>query len=151
MQVTRVEIALWTIGAVLTVLFAGVLSWQEFERRHQINAFFVARQITLPLPTPNPQRPPALNAAPKPAPISTTAPLRVGVPASDSVAIAILRNPAIKRVVAVNRGIERGESLLGAEAHPAFLDTQHGNRGIRRFAAAAPYSDIALAGQRRNV
>ncbi len=30
MKVGNIEVALWTIGALLIVLFLGVLGWQEF-------------------------------------------------------------------------------------------------------------------------
>jgi sortase A len=114
MQVRRVEIALWTIGAVLMVLFVGVLGWQEFERRHQIDAFLAARQTTALLPTPSPQQPRAQNAKTTPTQVAASAPIRVEVHSPNRVAIAILRIPAIKLVVPVNRGTGRGELLRGA-------------------------------------
>ena len=114
MKVGSVEVALWTIGALLIVLFLGVLGWQEFERRHQIDAFLTA-QRDLPKPAPSPEQRPPQKKTPVSARLSATTHLeRVAEHSPDGVALAILRIPAIKLVVPVNRGTGRSELLRGA-------------------------------------
>jgi sortase A len=113
MKVGSVEVALWTIGALLIVLFFGVLGWQEFERRHQIDSFLTA-QRDLPNPAPSlEQRPPQKKTSVS-VRVPATHPERVAEHSPDGVALAILRIPAIKLVVPVNRGTGRSELLRGA-------------------------------------
>ncbi|MHB8446562.1 MAG: class D sortase [Rudaea sp.] len=113
MQTKRIEVALWTIGVLLLVLFVGVLGWQEVERRHEIDAFQTARR-TLPSPVPSPRRPPSQHMPSAPVRILATPPGRIAEDSRDAVAIAILRIPAIKLVVPVNRGTGRSQLFQGA-------------------------------------
>lgn len=113
MQIKRIEVALWTIGVVLLVTFVGVLARQEFERRHQIDEFLTARR-TLPVPAPNRQQVPPQKSASAPVLAVAATAERAEARAPDGVAIAILRIPAIKLVVPVNRGTGRSELFDGA-------------------------------------
>jgi sortase A len=113
MQIRRVELALWTIGALLLLAFVGILGWQELERRQQIDEFLSA-QRTLPVLAPIRQQAPPqkLAAVAKRAVAATAASVATHVP--DGAAIAILRIPAIKLVVPVNHGTGRSELFHGA-------------------------------------
>ncbi len=115
MQVVKfLELTLWSIGALLIASFVGVLGWQKFERGHEIAAFEAA-QLNLPLPVPSPQElQPSLKLSVPPAQIVANGTVRVALSPSNDVAIAILRIPAIKLVVPVNRGTGRSELLRGA-------------------------------------
>lgn len=113
MQSRRVEVALWTIGVVLLVTFVGVLARQEFERRHQIDEFLTARR-TLPISAPNRKQAPPEKSGSAPTHAAVVKAERAEVRAPDGVAIAILRIPAIKLVVPVNRGTGRSELFHGA-------------------------------------
>lgn len=113
MKVRSIEVALWTIGVLLLVLFVGVLGWQELDRRHQIDAFLTARR-NLTKPVQRPEKLPSQKTAAASVGVSATHSERVAEHSPDGVAIAILRIPAIKLVVPVNRGTARSELLRGA-------------------------------------
>lgn len=113
MYTKRIEVALWTIGVMLLVLFVGVLGWQEFERRHEIDAFLTARQ-NLTKPAQSPEQLPSQKSAPASVRVSSTHSERIAEHSPDGVALAILRIPAIKLVVPVSRGTGRSELLRGA-------------------------------------
>jgi sortase A len=116
MKAGSVEVGLWTIGVLLLALFVGVLGWQEFERRHQIDAFLTDRQNqNLPKPAQGLGQLPSQKKAPSVSVrVPATHPERVAEHSPDGVALAILRIPAIKLVVPVNRGTGRSELLRGA-------------------------------------
>ncbi|MGB8633942.1 MAG: sortase [Rhodanobacteraceae bacterium] len=136
------EFTLWIAGAMLLLLFAGVLGWQEIERRHEITAFMdLQRQTATARPhTKSPPQSPRTRDSSEP-PVNLEVPALAGVIAPEStstdapeltraalstpgdVPIAILRIPAIGLVVPVNigtgsRALRRGAGLVAGSTLP---------------------------------
>ena len=119
------EVTLWSVGAILIILFVGVMGWQKFERQQQITAFTeLQREFASTAPGVQSSQVASQTLPPPEQPADATAlePENVHVPElprvesnmAEGTPVGILRIPKIGMVVPVNAGTGTKELLRGA-------------------------------------
>jgi len=117
---------------MLLLLFAGVLGWQEIERRHDVKAFMDLQQdiatatSRLKLPARSLELPEELDATESGIDVAAPELAQAARSAPDGAPIAILRIPAIGLVVPVNIGtatntLRRGAGLVDGSPLPGYF------------------------------